>query len=193
MTKKNLWNLSRLFRKQRVADQNTNRSRRRAQTMWHLAVERLEPRNLLVSDWQNPLMRLDVDSNAKVNPLDALIVINAISRSLRRPGGTVDFSKPVGDNPYLDANGDSKLTALDALVVINYVARRGTSPELTLKLKNDTGLSAQDTITSDFSLEGSSALASSIKARIDRGPIVEIPHGRPREVRSESFCLWDGA
>jgi hypothetical protein len=34
-------------------------------------MEQLEARHMMVSDWQNPLWRMDVDDDATLSPLDA--------------------------------------------------------------------------------------------------------------------------
>ncbi len=141
--------------------------------------EALEQRRYLAADWQNPLLNTDVDDDGVVAPLDALKVINQISRNLR--GTPIDLNSPIGNQPYFDTNGNGKLTPLDALLVINYIARRGNQSAIQLALKNDTGISSIDQITNDPRVAGSmpSALATdmTIKARINRGPIVDIAIG----------------
>jgi hypothetical protein len=54
-----------------------------------------------------------------VSPLDALRVINFISRA----SGTELAPRAVGESQYVDVNNDSRATGQDALVVINYLAR----------------------------------------------------------------------
>jgi ELWxxDGT repeat protein len=64
----------------------------------------------------------DTDGNGSVHPIDALRIINFISRRNR---GASDARAPL----YGDANGDSEISAIDALIVINEIARRARSPE----------------------------------------------------------------
>ena len=87
-----------------------------------LTFELLENRRLLVSDWQNPLFNLDVDNDGVVAPLDALLVINQLNRT----GFDFDFTRSVGEQPYIDVSGNLSLEPLDALPVINYL--NGTQP-----------------------------------------------------------------
>lgn len=73
------------------------------------------------SAWQNPDNRYNVDNNAAVNAIDALVIINELNR-----GGDPDLSKRgLSTPPYVDVSGDGFLTAIDALQVINYLNNRG--------------------------------------------------------------------
>lgn len=63
--------------------------------------------------WQNPALVYDVDGDALVAPLDALLVI--IELNTRGPF-EVDPSEP--PDLYLDVSGDNIITPLDALLVI---------------------------------------------------------------------------
>jgi hypothetical protein len=77
----------------------------------------------------NPLTPFDVDRNGNIQPLDALRIINEITR---RGSGAIAI--PTNDaeanRPYFDVSGDMQLTAADALRVINALSRinRGLSP-----------------------------------------------------------------
>lgn len=79
--------------------------------------EKLEDRNLLASDWQNPFNPWDVDDSGQVDPRDALIVINDLSEfgshSLQ-PGAAVS-NPPV----YIDVDGSNSVEPRDALIVID--------------------------------------------------------------------------
>jgi hypothetical protein len=80
--------------------------------------------------FQNPLNALDVNRDAKVEPLDALISLNMISRIL---GGPV-IPNPIAGSDlsghlYPDVTGDGNATPLDALLVINWLGRRAASGE----------------------------------------------------------------
>ncbi len=83
------------------------------------------------SQWQNPLPSHDVNVDQRVSAVDALIVINQISRLLAA-SPTRDATLPTRDNSqianfqYYDVNGNNQLTALDALRVINEMARQAS-------------------------------------------------------------------
>jgi hypothetical protein len=59
---------------------------------------------------------LDVNSDASVTPLDALLVINRLNSSGTGPAGT---------HGHLDVNRDGIISPLDALLVINRLNRPG--------------------------------------------------------------------
>ncbi len=69
---------------------------------------------------QNALAPLDVDANASVTALDALIVINMLNRDGVRP--VVDMPSQLSA-PFVDVDGSGMVTALDALLVINALNR----------------------------------------------------------------------
>jgi hypothetical protein len=73
------------------------------------------------SPWQNPRLNVDVNNDNVVSPIDALIVINALSRH-----STTDnlVGSSVPTDPFVDVNGDRSLSPIDVLVVINYLARQ---------------------------------------------------------------------
>jgi hypothetical protein len=78
----------------------------------------------------NPLNRFDVDRNGSIQPLDALLILNAI-RSL----GSGPIALPTNNDEistiYFDVSGDNNLTPLDALSVLNALSRisGGVKPE----------------------------------------------------------------
>ncbi len=85
---------------------------------------------------QNPLNRFDVDRDGTIRPLDALRIINQISRQGATPLTVPTQASQITGN-YVDVSGDNRLTALDALRVINAIARmnrnqsaEGESPTL---------------------------------------------------------------
>lgn len=71
------------------------------------------------SSWHNGGLAHDVSGDGAVTPLDALRVINFISRA----SGPELTPRAVGESQYVDVNNDARATALDALVVINHLAR----------------------------------------------------------------------
>lgn len=72
------------------------------------------------SPWRNPADRFDVDGNGSVQPLDALRIINEISRN-----GVRILTDASSISQFYDTSDDGALTALDALRVINELSRRG--------------------------------------------------------------------
>ncbi len=62
---------------------------------------------------------VDVNGDGQVNPLDALVLINALNLDLF-PGGLLPAA-PSSPADYYDVNGDGYLTPIDVLLVINYL------------------------------------------------------------------------
>jgi hypothetical protein len=80
------------------------------------------------STWTNFVEPTDVNGSGTVEPLDALLVINAVAVSeytFPESPRLVD-ARSVAEFPnrFFDVNGDNQLTPLDALNVINELARR---------------------------------------------------------------------
>lgn len=98
-----------------------------------LRLEKLESRHLLAGDWQNSFNPFDVDDNGEVTPLDALIVINDLSRNGSRLLGPVATGS--GQPPYVDVNGSGSVEPLDALQVFNALNEAGvpTSAAFTIQ------------------------------------------------------------
>lgn len=69
------------------------------------------------SEWRNTLEPLNVNDDDFIAPLDALLVINALSDS-PYPGGVLPDGRPE-DMPYLDVSNDCVVSPIDALQVIN--------------------------------------------------------------------------
>ncbi|MGV3483812.1 MAG: dockerin type I domain-containing protein [Planctomycetaceae bacterium] len=83
-------------------------------------------RDLVLADdepplFQNQLDRFDVDNSGDILPLDALRVINALSR--RRQDNTLEPATDDFGDLFPDVNGDYLLTPLDALLIINELSR----------------------------------------------------------------------
>ena len=81
--------------------------------------------------WHNVVDRHDINNDGKTTVLDALNIINQLSR-----GDHVDLDTNQLKSPseltewpgiYYDTNGDDRGTVLDALLVINQLARLGNS------------------------------------------------------------------
>jgi len=71
------------------------------------------------SSRQNAIVPADVNDDGRVTPMDALTVINELSRSRRGEGEALSSLKR-----FTDVSGDGRVTALDALQVINAIAKR---------------------------------------------------------------------
>lgn len=79
------------------------------------------PPELIV--WQNPVEPLDVNGNGKVEPIDALIVINFLNRSSSGAHPVLTAAPP----PYLDVRGVGSVAPLDALLIINHLNRQASA------------------------------------------------------------------
>ena len=76
--------------------------------------------------WQNPANHFDVNQDDRVSTVDALVIINGISRLGGQRVLGIDFDP----TPFFDVNGDGNISALDALLVINQLARGQAESEL---------------------------------------------------------------
>ncbi len=84
-----------------------------------------------VEPWHNPDLALDVDDNTLVQPRDALLIINRLTRPITAEPATsspppVDLSTVF----YWDTTNDGDVSARDALIVINrLIATTAVVPE----------------------------------------------------------------
>jgi hypothetical protein len=87
-------------------------------------IERLEPRHLMASDWQNASLIRDVDNSSLVTPLDALLIINNLNSN-----GTREMTPSVqrAGAMFYDLNGHNYLTPLDVLIFMNAINSFGNS------------------------------------------------------------------
>jgi hypothetical protein len=76
-----------------------------------------EPRSIGQPPQQNPALAADVNNDAAVTPLDALLVVNYLN-------ALASSRAPTVSPRYLDVNGDGLLTPLDALRVVNHLNRQ---------------------------------------------------------------------
>ena len=81
---------------------------------------RLEVSN---NPYRNPADRYDVNNSGLVTPLDALQVVNAISRNGNQSIFLDDVPLPADLPIYPDVSGDGVVSTLDALQVINELSR----------------------------------------------------------------------
>ena len=101
-------------------------SQRRSQfTRRRLASETLEARVLLASDvvssWQNPLNRMDVNADQAVSSMDALKIIYDVNQNgsyILVQGGEGEPQSEGLARYFPDVNGDGAVSLLDALSVI---------------------------------------------------------------------------
>lgn len=68
----------------------------------------------------NQSNRFDVDGNGRVEPLDALRVINFLART----GGGSATPLATTASFFVDTSGDNDVEAIDALLIINEISRR---------------------------------------------------------------------
>lgn len=80
--------------------------------------------NLGRSRYQNPIpgFNFDVTANGAITPLDALRIINRLSRARSSEIPVSALTTPPPD--FLDVNGDGFVRPFDALLVINEISRR---------------------------------------------------------------------
>ena len=83
------------------------------------------------SRWKNFVSPYDINNDGKTSVLDALTLINELSRGAFVDLNTNQLKSPseLSEWPgiYYDTNGDDRGTALDALLVINELARKSNS------------------------------------------------------------------
>jgi uncharacterized repeat protein (TIGR01451 family)/CSLREA domain-containing protein len=81
-----------------------------------------------LSPLTNSRNALDVNDDQNVSALDALLVVNRLSRlsDSRAVGSSATVAVPDPSPLYLDTNGDSRVTALDALRIINHLGAANT-------------------------------------------------------------------
>jgi subtilisin-like proprotein convertase family protein len=73
---------------------------------------------------QNPRNALDVNNDATVSPIDALLGINALSAE--SSASTLNNAlRSYASGAYLDVSGDGELSPLDSLLAINWLNRQG--------------------------------------------------------------------
>jgi hypothetical protein len=94
---------------------------KRSRTRKHLAVERLELRQLLAADFHpghNFFDPEDVNDDGSITPVDALIVVNEMHGPDAGPG-----AGPI--THFTDVNADGQRSPLDVLMVVNRINRGG--------------------------------------------------------------------
>ncbi|MCA9162193.1 MAG: hypothetical protein KDA62_04410, partial [Planctomycetales bacterium] len=141
-------------------------------------LELLEDRRVFASDWQNPLFRLDINDDADVSPIDALVIINDLNSN-----GSRTLNEPIDNNSpsvfYLDSNADGEVSPIDVLLVINHLNERPTQLGASLDLAVDSGESNTDQITNDGRIRGQVDLnggsATMARVRVNRNQVVDIP------------------
>jgi hypothetical protein len=75
---------------------------------------------VVVSVYQNPRSRYDVDDDGSVSPLDVLVLVNLLNST----GVSLPVDGLPGPPPYVDVNGDASVDPLDVLDVINFINSR---------------------------------------------------------------------
>ncbi len=85
---------------------------------------------VIVLENQNPFHNsdspFDVNGDGLVTPLDALLILNALSKN--GGGGPITTFSPPGR--YWDVNGDGLITPLDALLILNFINHQNRNPAL---------------------------------------------------------------
>jgi hypothetical protein len=78
--------------------------------------------NIVGNPYRNQSNNLDVNGDGSLSPIDALQVINFLSRNGSSVPLTYPANRPVP--PYVDVNGDSFVSPIDVLLVINGINRQ---------------------------------------------------------------------
>lgn len=75
--------------------------------------------------WNNFMFREDTNGDAKVTPIDALIIIDRLNA---RSDRILPITNPAFEH-FCDVNGDNRLSPIDALLVIQYLNQRKPTGE----------------------------------------------------------------
>lgn len=133
------------------------------------------------SQWQNPTNRHDVNGDAEVSPIDALLVINDLNLRGSRSLASTNFVPP----PFIDVSGDGSVSPIDVLLVINYLNARnggGGEGELPPGSGNRSGGQAGGLVANASNSGGSTSSGLSSGAQSSGNPFGE------GEAFSEGFC-----
>jgi uncharacterized delta-60 repeat protein len=95
---------------------------------------------VVVSNYQNPRNRFDVDDDGTVSPLDVLVLINLLNS--QAPSLPVDGLP--GPPAYVDVNADNRVDPLDVLELINHMNSRSNGEG-----EGDTDRAFDDVFASD--------------------------------------------
>jgi len=77
-----------------------------------------------VNPFHNPDSPFDVDGDGIVMPLDALLILNAMSQN----GGGGSISQFPRPGRFWDVNGDGQITPLDALLILHFINQQNRPP-----------------------------------------------------------------
>ena len=122
----------------------------------------------MASDWQNPVLRCDVDSSAAVTVFDALLIVNSLERS----GPRELLSREAGSTePFYDVSGDQAISPLDVLVVINAIGRSGRELSIAVGMNAPSDPNSNGVVLSDtVAIGGQTAAYASVKLTGDQFP-----------------------
>ena len=153
-----------------------------------MAVESLERRDLLASDWQNidNPANVDDDPGDAISPVDALLVVNELNwpefsdpkTGELEPASAFEGVPP----PFLDVDGDGFVSPRDAIRVINRIGTPDDPIVISAELHGDTapfGEVNDDQLTFDPRIVGTVRLANekdsfTVLARIDAGVVTQV-------------------
>jgi hypothetical protein len=126
----------------------TRKARKANRKLRQRGFELLESRTLLSSDWHNSIRPADVDASGVVQPIDALLVINQLSRNNRAGLGTQLPATQQTPKRLFDVSASGTLEPLDALRVINVLAKRENPPQImNLALTDPKGTGTAEPLT----------------------------------------------
>lgn len=92
---------------------------------------------------------LDVNDDGQVTPLDALLILDAISQN-RGAGPIEEFPLP---GAYWDVNGDGWVTPIDALLILNHINQTSRPPIVAEPESSSNSQSDDETPSEDSSLD----------------------------------------
>jgi uncharacterized protein GlcG (DUF336 family) len=140
-----------------------------------LGVEKLERREVYASDFyagvHNSALPGDVNNDSQVSSLDALIVINELSRQQR---ASLSNGLIGGVNAFSDVNNDGVTTPTDAQQIVESLARDQVQAKISAPIDSKS-TSAVDTQANKLG-SGSSSLLSSPPAILSKAPGVGTTH-----------------
>ncbi len=119
----------------------------------------------------NPSNQYDVDANGRVTPLDALRIINFISRNGN--GSNANEVKDLAEG-FFDCSGDNIVTAQDALLIINFLQRTSIGSSTTSTTPSGASTGSNQAVASGESTK--IAAPESKNGPVDQA-IVELTQG----------------
>lgn len=144
------------------------------------------------SAWQNLARPSDVNNDGNVTAVDALRIINELSRRSFSDQATSQLVNPGSVSPwpntYFDQNGDGLATALDALRVINEISRQSNNQDNGEgELVSFVNMAAETSFESDSLVGPSTISANSTTSVSSFNTTPSLPTITPHELVDQAF------